>query len=164
MAISTFLICFPLHFLYEWIPSDFFACFLPVNESIYEHMKLIFTSILLSNFIFMIFDSNQKILSNYLSSILAIPIFLMIYLPIYYRFGEHMIVTLILLFLVIYLIQYIKEFLNQKLKNHFISNVIAIVLIILTYILFAYFTYHPIHSDFFFDPLKEKYGINDYQI
>lgn len=33
---------FPLHSLYQWLPNPFFALFSPVNESIWEHGKLIY--------------------------------------------------------------------------------------------------------------------------
>ena len=42
-----FLLCFPLHFLYDWLPNSLFSIFLPVNESIWEHMKMIYTSFVL---------------------------------------------------------------------------------------------------------------------
>ena len=35
-----------LHFLYEWIPCFVTSIFSPINESITEHMKIIFTSTL----------------------------------------------------------------------------------------------------------------------
>ena len=31
-----------LHFLYEWLPSAITALFSPVNESLWEHVKLVF--------------------------------------------------------------------------------------------------------------------------
>ena len=42
--IGIFLLCFLFHSMYEWIPNTLTAIFFPVNESIWEHMKLIFTS------------------------------------------------------------------------------------------------------------------------
>lgn len=35
-----------LHFLYDWLPNPIFALFSPVNESLWEHGKLIFWPIL----------------------------------------------------------------------------------------------------------------------
>ena len=36
----------PLHFLYDWVPNPVTALFSPVNESLWEHGKLIFWPIL----------------------------------------------------------------------------------------------------------------------
>ena len=37
LAVSSFL-----HFLYAWVPNPFFALFSPVNESVWEHLKIVF--------------------------------------------------------------------------------------------------------------------------
>ena len=50
-TIITFLLCFIAHGMYSWIPSNAVAVFFPVNESIWEHMKMLYTSILIYGFI-----------------------------------------------------------------------------------------------------------------
>ena len=45
-TIGIFLLCFLFHFIYDWIPSYITAIFFPVNESIWEHMKLLFSAII----------------------------------------------------------------------------------------------------------------------
>lgn len=40
-VIMAFLLCFPLHFLYDKIPSFITSIISPVNESIWEHMKIL---------------------------------------------------------------------------------------------------------------------------
>lgn len=39
------------HFLYEWIPCNFIATFAPVNESVWEHLKLTFYPTLTAFFV-----------------------------------------------------------------------------------------------------------------
>ena len=46
--VLAFLLAFPLHFLYDTFPSFITSIITPVNESIWEHMKIIFGSILFS--------------------------------------------------------------------------------------------------------------------
>ena len=41
----------PLHFLYDWFPNPVTALFSPVNESLWEHGKLIFWPILAAAFV-----------------------------------------------------------------------------------------------------------------
>ncbi len=46
----TFIIGFIVHGMYEWFPCVLTTVF-PVNESLYEHMKLIFLSPIISSII-----------------------------------------------------------------------------------------------------------------
>ena len=48
----SFILAVILHFIYETMPNTFISIIAPVNESIWEHMKLIVTSSL----IFSIFE------------------------------------------------------------------------------------------------------------
>ena len=50
--IITFVIfglAFICHFMYDFIPIEFFKVFFPVNESIWEHMKLLITPVLIGS-------------------------------------------------------------------------------------------------------------------
>ena len=164
-----FGLSFLTHFVYKIIPIDLFAIFFPVNESIFEHMKMIYTTFLIDGIILYIFFKKKNIKSNnffsslFLSSIVSIVSFLIIWLPIYYRIGENMIITLIVLFVSICFSQIISYYIFS-LENNKALNYMAFGFTILFIILFAYFTYYPLHNDFFFDSINEKYGINNYLI
>ena len=41
-VVFLFLLSFLWHFVYDWFPNNIFALFFPVNESIWEHMKIIY--------------------------------------------------------------------------------------------------------------------------
>ena len=47
-VVVAFFLCFPFHFIYDSFPSFVTSIFAPVNESIWEHMKILFGSIILS--------------------------------------------------------------------------------------------------------------------
>ena len=166
-TIGIFILCFLTHFIYTLFPNDVFAIFFPVNESIWEHMKMLYTTILLYGIIeyFLILKFNIKtnnyLLNLFITSIISIPLYLVIFLPIYYKFGENMIITLTILFIVIAIINYLSYYL-LKIKEIKYSNILSITLIIITYIIFGYLTYNPIKNDLFFDTEEEKYGIDDY--
>ena len=91
-TIIAFAICFPLHFLYDVFPSFLTSIFAPVNESIWEHMKLLFGSILLAGIIQKIYlkFKNQKInnvcFSNFIAAFISIAIFLFFYITLYLSF------------------------------------------------------------------------------
>ena len=59
---GIFIISFIVHFIYSVFPCRFTSFFFPVNESIFEHMKIIYTSTLLYGIIdyFLLKNSHIK--------------------------------------------------------------------------------------------------------
>ena len=114
MTIIIFLLAFPFHFFYDKFSNFIFSIFFPVNESIWEHMKLLFTSIIFSGVIEYIIIKkkdvkvNNYLLSLFIPAILSIPIYLIIFLPIYYKIGENFIITITIMFITILLVEKIK--------------------------------------------------------
>ena len=111
--LGMFILCFLTHFLYNWFPNALFSIFFPVNESIWEHMKMMTSSILiwsvLEYFLFKKFriNHNNFALSVFLEISLSIVIFLIIYLPIYHFTGSVFVLNLIVLFISIYFVNII---------------------------------------------------------
>ena len=106
-----FMICFLAHFMYTWFPNFLFSIFFPVNESIWEHLKMLFTSIIIYGFFEYIFLKKKNYLVNlFLTSSLSIPIFLALYLPIYHFTGSNMILNFLVLFVTIAATQMISFF------------------------------------------------------
>ena len=168
-TIIIFVMCFIVHFVYDIIPSSLTAIFFPVNESIWEHMKLLYTSVLLGGIIEYIILEKKKIkynnffISLFLSATLIIPIYLLMFLPIYYKMGENMFITITIMLIAIIFSQIISYYI-LKYKRCDLFNKIAIVLIIVGYVIFGYLTYNPIKCELFFDTEEEKYGINNYNV
>lgn len=153
-SIIIFIINFPAHFIYDFLPNFLTSLIFPINESIFEHLKMIFTSF----FIFYIFlfltkrkkDSNVFLI-NLLSSIFCICLFLVIYLPLYKAIGENLIITIILLFITIFISQSITYFIYD-IKYKKIINIICFTLIISILTLNAFLTYHPLNNPLFINP------------
>lgn len=161
-----FLLCFPLHFLYNLLPNSLFSIFVPVNESIWEHMKLIYTSYLIYGIIDYFWLKKENHLNNFLFQLFIVPLigivlYLIIYIPINNMIGENMIFSILLLFLVIVVEQLISYYLLNK-ENFKYQKIIGIIGIITVYILFGYLTYNPVENYLFFDKEASKYGINIY--
>ena len=49
--LTTLVIGSLLHNVYEWFPNGFTALIAPVNESLWEHTKIIFYPLLLAGFL-----------------------------------------------------------------------------------------------------------------
>ncbi len=168
-VIGIFILCFLSHFLYQWIHSSLTAVFFPVNESIWEHMKMIYTSIILYGIIDYIILNKFNIkhhnffLNLFITALISIPIYLIIYLPIYYKTGENILINIGIMLLTIIITQVISYFI-LKTKHCKELNYISIILIIISYIIFGYLTYYPPKAELFFDTHNEKYGINNYNV
>ena len=168
-VIGIFILTFIFHFVYELIPCGITAIFFPVNESIWEHQKLVFTSVIFYGIIDYIILQKCKIkynnffISLFISAFSMIPIFLTIYLPFYYKIGPKMSLNIIVMLISIIISQIISYYVLKSEKCDKL-NLISLILIILSYIVFAYLTYNPIKNELFFDTNDEKYGINNYNI
>ena len=162
--IIAFALCFPLHFLYDKFPCFITSIIAPVNESIWEHMKIIFTSILFSGIIQKIIVKVKHLpyknicISNIIAAASSIPIFLIIYLPIYYLIGEVLFVTIFIMFVVIVISQIITLCIINIKKDLKLEN-LAILFTIIIYILFGLLTYFPPEITLFKDPITLTYGI-----
>lgn len=160
----AFGLCFLIHFVYDKFPCFFTSIVAPVNESIWEHMKILFGSIILSGVIQKIIilvkkeDDTNICISNFIGAVLSIPIFLVIYLPIYYAFGESFIVTIIIMFISLA----IAEFIAYKIMmmEDWKLESVTIFLVIVVYIIFGVLTYYPLEIDLFLDYTTNYYGIN----
>lgn len=162
--LGIFLISVISHFIYTIFPSTFTSIFFPVNESIWEHMKILFTSSLLYGIIdYIILKKNNINYNNYpfqlwFTSIIIIPIYLAIYLPIFNKIGENLLISIVLLF-IIYIIKEIISYNILKAPHIKKLNLITIPVITFTYIIFIYLTYYPPNNYIFYDTQSKTYGI-----
>ena len=163
-TIIIFLLSILCHFMYVWSPNTLFSILLPVNESIWEHMKLIITPVLITSiFEYIIYNKknikyNNFIFSYAISIFIGIIAYLIIYIPINDIFGHNAFIAIFLLFIIFILIEIISYYI---IKTNIIrySNIIGIFLIIFMYIVFGYLTYKPIHINLFYDYANGHYGI-----
>ena len=163
-TVLTFLLGFLVHNLYNWIPNPITSIF-PVNESLYEHMKLIYLSPIISSIIlyfyfkkFKDFKVNNLLFGLITSTIFNIIIFYLLYLPLYNMYGSIMWMTLVIYLISIVLSQYL-YFLIIEMNNNTKLNIFSSIMLILIMIILTYFTYNPIKTDFFKDPTNNSYGI-----
>lgn len=163
--IFIFLIGFIIHNLYEWCPNIVTLILSPVNESVFEHMKMIYTSyiiwIIVKYFILKKYNikENNFLLKELLTFLFNITLFLTIYWPIYSKFGENMLVTLTIYLVTIIISQILNYFIEFK-KDSNVLNIISLIVIFLIYAFTTYLTYNPPICKFFLDPTNNSYGLN----
>lgn len=155
MIIFLFLLSFLWHFMYDWFPCVLTSIFFSVNESIWEHMKIIFYVLLIGSIL-------EKKNNNYYLCLMVKPLvgvlfYLILFIPLYLIFGESMILSLSLM-LFTYIIM---ELLGIKISKQEELNikVLPIIIVILCITLFSMLTYYPLHNFLFFDSVKLGYGI-----
>ena len=164
-TILTFIVGFFVHGIYNWLPNTITSIF-PINESLFEHMKLIYYSPIISSLIlYFLFRRKNYYINNYLfglivSIIFNIIIFYLVYLPIYYEMGESLVMTLIIYFITIILSNYLYYLIVEMSYSKKLSKISFIMIIVIGGIL-TYFTYHPLKIDFFKDPNTNNYGISN---
>ncbi len=161
--IVTIFFSFVFHFIYDFMPNSITAIFFPVNESVWEHMKILYSSIIfygiIDYFINRKYDIgyNNFFMNLFICSVSSVIIYLAIFLPIYFKIGESMFISIglmIFVFAIAYVISY------YILKSDSIGfKYLWVSFIILGYVIFGYLTFNPIHNHLFFDTHHEVYGI-----
>ncbi len=166
-VIISFILSIILHFIYNIMPNTFISIIAPVNESIWEHMKLIVSSSLIFSVIeYIIYKTNNIPFNNFslsysISTLLGVIIYLFIYIPLNDILGHKIYIAIILLFLIFILIQIISYYIMNKKKIKY-SLILSILLIVITYFIFYYLTYYPPKINLFYDYLNKQYGIRKF--
>ena len=160
-SILVFLVNFPLHFLYDFFPNILTSIISPVNESVFEHTKMMFSAYIISGIIYSFVSKKDffKVMFSFsLIGLASIALFLLVYIPIYLIFKENMIVTLIILYLSIFASQILCYYILFYSKIKY-QNVIFIGILVIFYSICTYLTYNPLNMEFFHDPKNDCYGI-----
>ena len=153
------------HFAFDFSRGNtLVGAFSPVNESIWEHLKLILIpSILVAPIEFYSFGKHNK---GYLASkSFATVIGMLIVLTGYYTysgiFGTDYFVADIILFIIGMAATSLFTFLFISIFNFDErESIIGISLITFLLIMFMYFTFNPPMLELFRDPLSEDFGIH----
>ena len=151
-----------LHFLYEWTNNNgVIALFSAVNESTWEHMKLLFFPM----FVFSLIIKRYQSYDNFWWSALLGITFGTVLIPVLFYtisgvFGKTPDWINILIFFVSVFFAYVVEFKTAKKGNDgFFTERQSLVLLCLLAILFAVFTYFTPQIPLFADPISGEYGI-----
>ena len=152
------------HFLFEWLGSfPPIGGFFPVNESVWEHLKIGFWPALVYAIIEYPYLNKQT--SNFIFAktmgILAIPLSIaMLFYTYSGVFGEEVFLADILIFFAAVAIgQYISYRLLIKGATPRALDIVGLTLVITLAFMFAFYTYYPPQLPIFQDPMG-IYGIS----
>ncbi len=143
-----------LHSLYKLAPSFLTSIIAPVNESIWEHNKMILSAYILWTVIAHFIYPKQTynlVFTNLLSSIACMVIVDLIFTPVYFyilKMQDNLPLTILIFTISIALAQWLGYYILKKpynIKLERISFVIFIALIIL----FTYLSYNPLNFPIF---------------
>jgi hypothetical protein len=151
-----------LHFLYDWTGSPSVTPFSAVNESTWEHMKILFFPMLLfaiiqNRFIGKDYPNFWKVkLFSITLGVLLIPVLFYTLNGIFGKTPDF--VNILLFFVAAGIAFFIEPRLFSKTSTSK-GNVLAILALCLIAAAFVVFTYTPPHIPLFQDPLNRGYGI-----
>lgn len=148
-----------LHFSYSWSNNNYIiGIFSSINESTWEHLKLIFFPMLICSLV----GSYYLKIDNYLCTKTKYIIYSLISMIIFFYsysgiIGKNYTIINILSFYIISLFWWWYSY--YKIKNSNYCNKYIPLLLIIMCILFFIFTFYPPHINLFLDPVTYTYGI-----
>jgi len=156
-----------LHFIYQWFPSFFTSLLFPVNESIWEHNKIIIGSFLIwSVFEKLTLKKHHELntcTSGFISAIICCLLVMLIFSPIYFyilKTNDNTLVTLIVYFICIVLSVLLNyKLLLRKYNPEMEKKVILLWLLVIA--INAILTYYPPKLPIFYDYNTNTYGIKE---
>ena len=152
-----------LHFLYEWLgESKFIAPFSGVNESTWEHMKLLFWPMFIFAIVESLFFSDREDfwcvkLRGILLGLVLIPIIFYTYNGVIGKSPDWINIAIFFFSAAIAYIYETRLFMSEKIACK--SPKLALCLLCLVALLFVLFTFRTPEIGIFMDPTTGKYGI-----
>ena len=161
--VFTLLIGSLLHFLYDWTNSPVVAVFSAVNESTWEHLKLLF----FPAFVFSVIESKfllksypnfwQTKLMGIMTGIVLIPALFYTYNGAFGKSPDWL--NIVFFLIVVVFVFYLEtKIFNEKPSTRF-RRIFTIISLCVMAVLFGVFTFLPPKLPLFIDPITNTYGI-----
>lgn len=160
-----------LHFAYDFLNRPFiFGLFTPINESIWEHLKLILVPMTTFGIIYTFIYRNNKYMSYNFWYILTKTIIWSMVIIVFGHYGYkcifksvpdyiNILIYIIAMIIGFYMIYTKVKNINIDDKNIKNKNSTGIITLILMYLLFIIFTIYPPQVELFKDPINNTFGI-----
>ena len=162
-VIILFGLGFLLHSVYSNFPCFLTSIFFSVNDSLWEHNKLIITSYLALAVLtkFYITDKKNVFFASIIAALICMTLETSIFGLIYFyilKTKDNMIVALTTYFISIFFSQIVWTVLMSK-EYDKTKNIFGLLLFGLVYSILVYTSYNPLHNKVFYDYKHKSYGI-----
>lgn len=151
-----------LHFIYYWSGNNMIvSLFSAVNESTWEHLKLLFfpyASYSIFEYFVIGHDYRNFIAAKVLGVIVGLISIPIVFYTYTFILGDNYVILDILTFLIGVIVSYLFSWYVLKHKSISCNRVSMIILVFLI-MLFFVFTFKPPVTKLFMDPLTRTYGI-----
>lgn len=152
------------HFMFEWLGSfPPIGGFFPVNESVWEHLKLPYWPLVIYSLIELKFireNSNNMIIAKTLAVVINFAVILITFYTYTAILGTEILVIDILSFIIgVFIGQYVSAKVLSLAEKPKWAIYSAWVIFILIAVLFFVFTFFPPNLPIFLDPESGMYGI-----
>lgn len=161
--VFTLLVGSLLHFLYDWTNSPVVAVFSAVNESTWEHLKLLF----FPAFVFSVVESKfllkhypnfwQTKLIGIVAGLVLIPALFYTYNGAFGKSPDWL--NIVFFLVVVVFVFYIETQLFKENPSTRFRRIFAIISLCVIAVLFGVFTFLPPKLPLFIDPITNTYGI-----
>ena len=149
LEIASLIFClifsFVNHFLFEWTNNCMFlASFVPINESVWEHGKLLFMPFLFASFVLYPFlgDNKNFIFAKSLPLVLCTPLMITFFYTYTGIIGSHVTVVDILMAVAIIIAMHIFSY-KVLVKKGLLSHHWLLLIVIVWFVMFSLFTFYP---------------------
>lgn len=151
------------HSAYSKFPHMITSLLFPVNESIWEHGKMILSAfvgwILIEKHIFK--DRTNVVVSNLIAALICIILNLLIFTPIFLyilKTEDNLPLTIMIYAICIIISLYIREKYLRK-ENDIVHELWGILIFVIIFCALGTLSYYPLRYPIFYDYNKELYGI-----
>lgn len=152
-----------LHFTFKWSKNNIvIGIFSAVNESVWEHIKLLLTPIFIYSFIDFLLNKNRYLFTLSIELVLSIFLIIIFYELKLMLFGNKKnYLNILCFYITCFIISFIHCFL-KTIQIPILLNNLSIFVVLLILIMYLTFTVFPIKMKYFKDPVTGKYGINEF--
>ncbi|TCT14380.1 hypothetical protein EDC18_106184 [Natranaerovirga pectinivora] len=157
------VLMFLLHDAYSETGLHFLSYISAVNESIYEHMKMTFFSLLIV-YVILFFIVGKRYNNYWFGKFCALIIAPFLVMVLYYTYsgvlGYNILwIDILIGVLAILTGQIISYYIISKTRIMLFNNFIWFLLVVLLAVIFSTLTYNPIHIDLFKDNRSGRFGV-----
>ncbi|MCT4687291.1 DUF6512 family protein [Vallitalea sp.] len=162
-AIAIILVGSLFHFLYEWTECTLIGVFSPVNESEWEHIKIMFYPVILVSIIeyfFIRYVVNNFVFAKAVSALVFIGTTYLLIFLYEYIFGEGEMVLHVVTYIIgAFVGQLVSYIILKSPKGNNCKNLIGYYIFLFLFLIITLFTFRPLQCDFFRDSTTGYYGI-----